>query len=339
MPQAIMRRRSTWLGVVGAILLVVVGYVASVWAPDVPVEALQATWAPPPSQFITVNGLSVHLRDEGPRDDSLPIVLAHGTSSSLHTWQGWTDSLQATRRVIRFDLPGFGLTGPSADNDYRMEAYVRAVIGVMDALGVQRAVVGGNSLGGGIAWHVAVAHPDRVAALILVDAVGYPFVSASVPIGFRLARMPGLNVLIQRLLPRSVVEQSVRNVVGDPSHVTPELVQRYYDLTRRAGNRAALVARFRQSGGDVDTTAIRAIQVPTLVLWGEKDRLIPPDNAARFGRDIAGSDVVMFPTLGHVPHEEDPAATYAVVRRFLAPPIRPDSAPAPARRGPARGKS
>lgn len=126
-----------------------------------------------------------------------------------------------------------------------------------------------------------------------------------------------LNVLIQRLLPRSVVEQSVRNVVGDPARITPELIDRYYDITRREGNRAALVARFRQSGGDTDTTAIRRLAVPTLILWGERDRLIPPDNAARFGRDIAGSRVVMYPTLGHVPHEEDPAATLVAVREFL----------------------
>lgn len=318
MHRSFVRRRSTWLGMVGVVLLLVGGYIASVWAPDLPVSALKAQWASPPSQFVTVHGLQLHLRDEGPRDDSLPILLVHGTSSSLHTWQGWTDSLRTTRRVIRFDLPGFGLTGPASDGDYRMDAYVRSVIGVMDALGVLRAVIGGNSLGGGVAWHVAVAHPERVAGLVLVDAVGYPFVSTSVPIGFRLARIPVLNLLIQRLLPRTVVEESVRNVVGDPSRVTPELVQRYYDITRREGNRAALVARFRQSGNDTDTTAIRTITVPTLVLWGGRDRLIPPENAARFGRDVVGSRVVMFPELGHVPHEEDPAATLAAVRPFLA---------------------
>lgn len=318
MHRSFLRRRSTWLGMVGAVLLLVGGYIASVWAPDLPVSALTAQWAPPPSQFVTVNGQPLHLRDEGPRDDSLPILLVHGTSSSLHTWQGWTDSLRTTRRVIRFDLPGFGLTGPAADGDYRMDAYVRSVIGVMDALGVPRAVIAGNSLGGGVAWHAAVAHPERVAGLVLVDAVGYPFVSTSVPIGFRLARLPVLNVLVQRILPRAVVEESVRNVVGDPSRVTPELVQRYYDITRREGNRAALVARFRQSGGDADTTAICAITAPTLVLWGGRDRLIPPENATRFGRDIVGSRVVMFPDLGHVPHEEDPVATLAAVRPFLA---------------------
>ena len=312
------RRRAFLLGTLVVVCGAVGGYVFLAWAPDVQVETLKPKYAPPPSQFIAVNGLQVHLRDEGPRNDPTPIVLLHGTSSSLHTWQGWADSLRATRRVIRFDLPGFGLTGPATDNDYRMAAYVLAVIGVLDAVGAHRVVLGGNSLGGGIAWHVAVAHPDRVERLVLVDAVGYPFKSQSVPIGFRLARIPVLNVMIQRLLPRSMVEQSVRNVFGDPSRVTPELVQRYYDLTRRAGNRAALVARFSQDKADPDTTAIHTIRQPTLILWGGNDRLIPPMNAVRFGRDIGGSHVVVFPALGHVPQEEDPAATYKALREFLA---------------------
>ncbi len=301
-----------------ALLLIAGCYVSEAWAPDIPVESLRPLWAPPPSQFLSVDGMQVHLRDEGPRSDSLPVVLLHGTSSSLHTWDGWTISLRATRRVIRFDLPGFGLTGPAADGDYRLDAYVRFVAHVLDTLGVRRVVLAGNSLGGWIAWRFAVAHPERVQRLVLVDAAGYPFASQSVPIGFRLARTPVLKVFMRRLLPRSMVEQSVRSVYGDTSRVTPGLVQRYYDLTRREGNRAALVARFEQTPSDPDTAAIRTISIPTLIIWGERDRLIPRAIAARFGRDIAGSRVVMFPRLGHVPHEEDPVATIGALRQFLA---------------------
>ena len=300
-------------------LLLIAGcYVSEAWAPDLPVESLKPLWASPPSQFLSVDGMQVHLRDEGPRGDSLPVVLLHGTSSSLHTWEGWTISLRATRRVIRFDLPGFGLTGPAADGDYRVKAYVRFVEDVLDTLGVRRVVLAGNSLGGWIAWRFAVAHPERVQRLVLVDAAGYPFASQSVPIGFRLARTPVLKVFMRRLLPMSMVEQSVRSVYGDTSRVTPDLVQRYYDLTRREGNRAALVARLEQTPSDPDATAIRTISVPTLIIWGERDRLIPRENAARFGRDIAGSRVVMFPRLGHVPHEEDPVATVVTLQQFLA---------------------
>lgn len=314
---SMIRRRLVFTGILGAVLLAAGVYVAAAWAPDVPLESLMAPYAPAPSQFIDVNGLQVHLRDEGPREDSVPIILLHGTSASLHTWQGWVDSLKTTRRVIRFDLPAFGLTGPSRDSDYHIEAYVRTVIGVMDAVDVHRAVLGGNSLGGNIAWHVAVAHPQRVERLVLVDAAGYPFKSESVPIGFRIARIPLLNQMMRHVLPRAMVEQSVRNVYGDPSKVTPELVQQYYDLTRRAGNREAVVTRFRQQRDGADTLAIRTIRQPTLILWGGNDRLIPPTTAARFGRDIAGSTVVIFPELGHVPHEEDPAVTFKVLKNFL----------------------
>lgn len=306
------------LGVAALAVLGVVVVIAASWAPDVPVDSLKPRWAPPPSTFLAVDGMQVHLRDEGPRDDSVPVVLLHGTSSSLHTWDGWADSLKATHRVIRFDLPSFGLTGPSPEGDYRIEAYVAFVEHVLDALHVQRVVLGGNSLGGWIAWRMAAMHPARVQRLVLVDAAGYPFKATSEPIGFRLARMPVVKHLVGQILPRSVVASSVRNVFGDPSKVTPALVDRYFDLTRRAGNRAALVARFAQLRFDADTALVRSIGQPTLVIWGGRDRLIPPDNARRFVRDIVGSRLVMFDGLGHVPHEEDPAATFVVVRAFLA---------------------
>lgn len=293
------------------------GFVVANWAPDVPVESLKAKWAPPPSQFVPLSGMQVHLRDEGPRDDSVPIVLIHGTSSSLHTWQEWTDSLKAMRRVIRFDLPGFGLTGPAPDGNYSIEAYERFVTQLLDTLGVKRVVLGGNSLGGWIAWRVTVARPAMVQRLILVDAAGYTFKPKAEPIGFRLARTPGLGLVMQNILPRSVVEGSVREVFGDPSRVTPALVDRYFDITRRAGNRAALVSRYKQMRAATDTAGIRTIAQPTLVIWGGLDRLIPPENATKFTRDIAVSRLALFDGLGHVPHEEGGAATVAAIKKFL----------------------
>jgi pimeloyl-ACP methyl ester carboxylesterase len=261
--------------------------------------------------------MSVHLRDEGPKDDPLPIVLLHGTSASLHTWDGWVRGLKGTRRVVRMDLPAFGLTGPNAQNDYSIATYVQFVRATLDAVGVKACVLGGNSLGGQIAWASASAMPERIKKLILVDAAGYRFDSTSVPIGFRIATTPGVRVIAERILPRSVVEGSLHNVYGDPSKVTPELVDRYYDLALRTGNRQALARRFEQRFTS-DESQIAALKVPTLILWGGKDRLIPPDSATRFAKDIAGSMLVMFDALGHVPHEEDPVATLAPVQLFLA---------------------
>ncbi len=299
-----------------AILVFAIAGIAATWAPDRSVESLKARWAQPPSQFVEVAGMQVHLRDEGPRDDPIPIVLLHGTSASLHTWDGWVQTLAKTRRVIRFDLPAFGLTGPNPQNDYSIKSYETFVTAVMDKLGVQRFVLGGNSLGGQIAWETAHALPTRVARLILVDSAGYAFVPISMPLGFQIARLPVLRNLVEYVLPRGIIQNSIENVYGDPSRVTPELIDRYYDLSLRAGNRKALSYRLEQ-GYVSDEAKIKALKLPTLILWGAKDRLIPPENGRNFARDITGSKLVMFEALGHVPHEENVEATLAEVVKFL----------------------
>ncbi len=290
-------------------------------APDRPVQTLVARWAPPPSDFIEVRGQTVHLRDEGPRDDPEPLVLIHGTSASLHTWEGWAAALRGQRRVISFDLPGFGLTGPFdgqyAADDYRGDTLARFVIDLLDALKVPRAVLAGNSLGGEVAWRVATLAPERVARLVLVDASGYRFEPDELPLGFRIARLPVLGALSEWFLMRGVVEDSLRSVYGDPSKVTPALVDRYFELALREGNRHALRLRFRQLEAGQDVGRLATIRVPTLILWGGRDRLIPPANGQHFGRDIPGSRLVVLPALGHVPQEEDPAASVRVVKDFL----------------------
>ena len=308
-----------------AVLLALTGLaVASVWAPDRSVESLMPRWAPAPSRFITLDGAAVHYRDEGPRDDPQPLLLLHGSAASLHTWEGWTAALRGERRVIRLDLPGFGLTGPFPDGAGSLTRTLGVIEALLDTLGASQVVVAGNSLGGLYAWQLAVRSPTRVSGLVLVDPAGYPSQATSVPVGFRVAALPGMRYVASQVLPRSVIESSVKNVYGDPSKVTPELVDRYYELTLREGNRRAFTQRPRTGsgstanrGGGLDTLQIATIRAPTLILWGDLDRLIPPSNAARFARDIPGSRVVRFPTLGHVPHEEDPAQTLAPVLAFL----------------------
>ena len=292
--------------------------------PDWPVQSLVARWAPPPSDFVEIKGQLVHLRDEGPRNDPLPIVLVHGTSASLHTWEGWVRALKGQRRVITFDLPGFGLTGPFSGqyspDDYRGDSYVRFVLDLLDALKVERAVLGGNSLGGEVAWRTAVAAPRRVASLVLVDAAGPAFTPLEVPLGFRLARLPVLNRVSEWALPRDLVAQSVRSVYGHPDRVTPELIDRYFQLTLREGNRRALRMCMQSQVIGEGAERIASIQQPTLILWGGQDRLIPPAIAQQFKQQIAGSQLVVFDDLGHVPQEEDPARSVAPVKVFLGLP-------------------
>lgn len=311
-----------WLRkLIGLLLILTAVALALSRAPDWPVQALVARWAPAPSDFVEIKGQLVHLRDEGPRDDPLPIVLVHGTSASLHTWEGWVRALKGQRRVITFDLPGFGLTGPFAGqytaDDYRGDTYARFVLDLLDALKIDRVVLGGNSLGGEVAWRTAYAAPQRVAALVLVDAAGPAFTPIDIPLGFQLARVPVLNRLSEWTLPRPLVEQSVASVYGDPSKVTPALVDRYFELTLREGNRRALRLRMQGLVNGEHAERIATLKQPTLILWGGRDRLIPPATGQVFKRQIAGSQLVIFEELGHVPQEEDPARSVAPVKVFL----------------------
>lgn len=304
-------------GIAVTICLALAVALVATWAPDRSVAELRERWAPPPSQFVAIDGMEVHLRDEGPREDAVPIVLLHGTSSSLHTWDAWARELSTTRRVVRLDLPGFGLTGPTPDGVYTLDRYASFMGTVLDRLGIRRCVLVGNSFGGTVSMVTILAMPERVERLVLVDSGGYTMAGVSMPIGFRIANMPILNRVMSNVLPRGVIESSVRNVYGDPAKVTEELIDRYYEITLRAGNRRALVERFRQVPMEGIADSIPKLKLPTLIMWGGRDRLTPPDRARWFERDIAGSRLILFDDLGHVPQEEDPQRTLAAVKPFL----------------------
>lgn len=311
--QNLKNKRFIFLSVFG----VIVALFLFTYQSDIPVSSLKLKYAKLPSNFVNVDGLNVHYRDVGVRTDTLPIILLHGTGASLHTWQGWVDELSKTRRVITLDLPAFGLTGPNAENDYSPEAYVEFTKQFIEIFRIKSCVLGGNSLGGGIAWQTAVAYPDLVKKLILVDASGYPNTAKSVPLAFRLAKVPVLNKLLSVITPRSVIEGSVKNVYGNPDLVTDELVDRYYDLTLRPGNRKAFVERMQVDSYQDQSDKIKSLTQPTLIVWGEKDLLIPVENAQKFAADLSNNKLVIYPELGHVPMEENPAETVKAVKVFL----------------------
>ena len=300
------------------IVTALISYIVVNQEPDRSVADLKKRWAMPPSKFIDVRGMQVHLRDEGNFESMVPIVLLHGTSASLHTWDGWVEQLASEQRIIRFDLPAFGLTGPAPNNDYTIENYAKTVIAILDKLGIEHCILGGNSLGGYVAWATAVLYPERVSQLILVDPSGYPLKSQSTPIAFKLAKTPILNTLLDGFMPRALIQSSVENVYGDPNLVTDELVDRYFELNTRQGNRQALRARFEQTSAGAMSKRAKEISIPTLIIWGKKDALIPPVTAQLFQRDITNSTLVLFDSLGHVPHEEDPLRTAIALKAFLA---------------------
>ena len=321
--------------IVLGLLVLLMALIALYWAPDRSVADLER-WQLPNSEFIDVQGMQAHVVRSGKCEmfrnqakineavntgASLPktVVLLHGTSASLHTWQGWTRELSDDYCVISMDLPGFGLTGPYTDQStqYNSANYAKFVLDVLDKLQVGSVTLAGNSLGGKIAWRTAALYPERVNKLILVDAVGYPATPKHVPIGFKLAKYPILTPLLSRILPRDVVKKSILSVYADDSEVDEALVDRYYDLTLRQGNRLALNRRLLEMDNTANQAQIKRLDLPTLILWGAQDDLIPVENAKRFHQDIANSQLQVFDDLGHVPHEEDPMATVKVVKQFL----------------------
>jgi pimeloyl-ACP methyl ester carboxylesterase len=295
-------------------------YIWASWAPELSFEELRERWGRPPSQFVDIAGMRVHMRDEGPRDHANPIVLLHGNALSLHSWDGWAAALTGRHRVIRFDLPGFGLTGPPPDRIYGEERDVQVVTAVLDHLAIERCVLGGNSLGGGIALATALLHPSRVKKLILVDSSGAARPTPKLFCFHYLARLPMSDWMVRNTLARRLVEGILRNLFRDhPAKVTPELVRRVYELTRRQGNRRALIDRERQWQWPSGYFAHRKseLKLPTLIIWGGRDYLTPVEDAKIFYRNVAGSNLVIFDDLGHMPHEEDPARTVRAVEDFL----------------------
>jgi pimeloyl-ACP methyl ester carboxylesterase len=290
------------------ILLIRLGF-----TPDIPFADLKLKYTDEHSQFIPIDDMDVHYRIEG---QGPPVLLIHGTASSLHTWDDWTNMLTNTHTVIRLDLPAFGLTGPRADRDYSMDSYVGFLHRfIRDVVDTDSITIAGNSLGGAIAWNYTIAHPERVAKLILVDATGAPR-DKELPFIFEIARTPGMSWLLEKITPKSVIKSNLEEVYFDDSKITDALVDRYYEMTHRPGNRQAFVDRARLDLMN-DTDRIGEIQCPTLILWGREDLWIPVEDADFFNQQIANSKVIIYDNAGHVPMEEIPDATCKDVIDFL----------------------
>jgi pimeloyl-ACP methyl ester carboxylesterase len=295
--------------------------VVTFWKNDLSLEYLKSKYANEESEFMPINGVKVHFRDQGIASDSLPMVLIHGTAASLHTWEPWVSELKESKRIITFDLPAYGLTGPNANHDYSQKAYIEMLDSLLIKLKIKKCILGGNSLGGSVTWNYAIAHPEKIEKLILVDAGGYPLKSNSVPLGFKLAKIPLLSNLLEYITPKAMIESSIKNVYFDPSKVSKELIDRYFELTLRAGNRKAFKERMVSSknitGLNNTSELIKTIKVPVLVLWGDSDQLIPVESAYKFHADLPNDTLVILKNLGHVPMEEDPKASLIAVKEFI----------------------
>lgn len=293
--------------------------------PDTDPAAMQAKYGAPPSQMVKLaNGMSVHLRDEGPRD-APAIVLLHGSNADLHTWQDWAEGLRGQFRVVRFDQRGHGLTGPAPDGNYALAGYTGDVDAVADALGLSQFVLVGSSMGGWIAASYALENPQRVTALVLVNAGGSPIMRESdgTPIGLRIVQTPGLREVARHFLPRAIIERSLEQSVSNQAVVTDAEIDRYWELARYPGNRAATVKRFATPRRDLSAGEVSTIEVPALVMWGEEDALIPLAAGEWYARHLPNSTFIAYPGIGHLPQQEHAAQSVDDLRlwleRLLAP--------------------
>lgn len=303
--------------------IVITGLAGAFWyfsTPSIPRSVLEAKYATPPSQFVTLpDGARAHYRDRGPRDGEV-LVLIHGSNASLFTWEPWAKRLDGTFRVISVDMPGHGLTGAVPNRDYSQEGMAKFVKEFADRLDLQQFALGGNSMGGGVAARFAEEYPGRLSHLILVDAGGMPVKQGDrIPLAFRIARIPVLNHLILHITPRSLVVEGLNDAIVRKSIITDAMIDSYWDFARMEGTREATAARFSLPRDSYVKDHISAIEVPTLILWGEEDHLIPVAAAHAFHDAIPGSKLIAYPGTGHIPMEEVADRSVKDVRAFLAP--------------------
>jgi pimeloyl-ACP methyl ester carboxylesterase len=306
------------LGIAAIVLIVLVsGYIA-LQRPDIPYATLEAKYGNANSKYLDLpGGVRVHYRDQG-NPAGPPLVMVHGFSASLHAWEPWVAILGRDYRIVTLDLPGHGLTRAPAGYQPSIDRYADLVDDLAQRLKLGRYVVIGNSMGGAVAWDLALRRPSHLRGLVLVDAAGLRLKGQrdDSPLIFRLLRNPVGRALLRNTDNRMMAENALRAAYVDPTLVTPALVDRYVELSRAPGHRDILLST---QGGEKGATAatLAQIRVPTLVMHGEKDALIPVASGRAMAAAIPGARLITYPGIGHVPMEQIPDRSAADLRAFL----------------------
>lgn len=299
---------------------------------SIPLADLKARYASPEegSKFVDVGAYTIHYRDEGSRSNPA-VFLIHGVSSSLHTWDDWAAELVRTHRVIRFDTPGFGITGPARDDPdrYDLAELLDVVEAFVDSFGLAKYALIGSSLGGFYSWNLAVRQPTKVTKLVLVDTAGYHL--RRLPPLIELAAVPGLGTITRYVTPRFLISHSVGTVYGDKRRLQPAALLRYAELAQRPGNGHAMIEIFRallraNKAPMFENTGakVRTIRAPVLLIWGDKDTWLPIRLVKEWTRDLPPEQlqVVVYPGVGHIAMEEIPERSFQDVKKFLHTPVQ-----------------
>ena len=304
-----------------SIVLVCVGTLLTaalcwLWTPDKDRVTLERQYLNVPGDMIDVAGTRLHVRDSGPKT-APAVIFLHGFGASLHTWEPWATDLAKDLRVIRIDLPGSGLSLPDPTGDYSDKRSLQIINALMDKLGLARASLVGNSIGGRIAWTFAGTYPARMDKLVLVSPDG--FTSPGFEYG-KKPEVPAMVKLMRYALPKALLTMSLSPAYANPATMTDALATRYHDLMLAPGSRDALLARMAQTVLVDPLPILKQITAPTLLVWGEQDGMIPFANSNDYLKAIAGAKRVSFKGVGHLPHEEAPAESVGAVREFLMAP-------------------
>jgi pimeloyl-ACP methyl ester carboxylesterase len=288
------------------------GFAAISFQSDIPAGQAKNKYATASSKFIHIDNMTVHYRDEGVGP---ALLLIHGSNCSLHAWEGWQGELRQKFRVISVDLPGHGLTGPNPNGKYDYFTMVNFLNRLVDMLQIDTFSVAGNSMGGAIALNYAILHPSRVENLILIDSLGYA--DEIPPLVLRMWGYPLVGQMMTVFTPRFVYAQTIRSIYGHKERVNDHLIDRYYELLLRDGNRDATRLRFTEPVWDIEPSRIRSIKIPTLIMWGGKDPWFGVEYGRRFADEISGASLRIYSDLGHVPMEEAPEETARDAAAFL----------------------
>ncbi|TNE58150.1 MAG: alpha/beta hydrolase [Alphaproteobacteria bacterium] len=286
---------------------------------DIPLETLKGRYGAPPSRFVQLpGGMTAHYRDQGNVNGRV-LVLLHGSNDSLFTWEPWVAELGQDYRLITVDLPGHGLSSFAENNVYTSDIYLNFVSEFIGVLQLDTFVLGGNSMGGKIAWRYALDHPEKLEALVLLDASGIDLGGPPQEEGllYQVAETPGLNKVLDYVLPEKLVANTLRDAIYDDDLVTQAMVDQYHDLLLREGRRQASKARLLAPKEAQPTERLGEISVPTLILWGEEDTYVSVEAAYIFDAQIPNSALIVYPEVGHLPMVEVPEDSAASLKAFL----------------------
>ncbi len=306
--------------ILGTLVLALIAAWLWLRGPDIPYATLEAKYTDGSTRFVDLpGGFHVHYQDDG--DPTLPlIVLLHGYGDSYTSWEGWVKELRSRFRIISLDLPGHGLTRAPEDYRLRSDRLAEFVDAFAQRLNLPKFALAGNSMGGAVAWQYALRNPERLNALILVDAGGFPNEKppAETPLAFKILQYPIGRALLRNIDNRPLIDQGLKTDVYDKSLITPAVVDRWAEFQRGPGHRAILMGADLPSFGQASSGLLHDIDLPTLILHGESDVIIEPASARKFAAAIPRAKLITYPEVGHLPQIEIPQRSAADVAQFLS---------------------